>query len=225
MNAVILIAVFSVVNTSVFAASRAIVSLSQQGFAPKICGYIDSKGRPLVALTIPLCCGFCACFAALFDQSLILNWLGDLTTVSTVLTWFSILFCHIRFRHALTRSKRNLDEIYYRSQTGLIGSYIGVILLFVCTGVYCWTTMFPLNSDGFSTSSFGKVWILIPFSIVFCLVYMIFYKDWRIIISLNDIDIDSGREGDLDFLKEIIQEEKEYLRSRSCIYRFYRFWC
>ncbi|GME85823.1 unnamed protein product [Ambrosiozyma monospora] len=50
MNVAIMIAAVSVGNSAVFGCSRSIVSLAEQGFAPKIAGYIDREGRPLVAV-------------------------------------------------------------------------------------------------------------------------------------------------------------------------------
>ncbi|KAI6859980.1 amino acid permease, partial [Hortaea werneckii] len=47
MNAVILIAVLSVGNSSIYGSSRTLAALADQGQAPKILGYIDRKGRPI----------------------------------------------------------------------------------------------------------------------------------------------------------------------------------
>lgn len=52
MNVVILIAVLSVGNSSIFGSSRTLAALADQGQAPKILGYIDRKGRPLVAIIV-----------------------------------------------------------------------------------------------------------------------------------------------------------------------------
>ncbi|CAF2608990.1 unnamed protein product, partial [Rotaria sp. Silwood2] len=46
-NAVILCAVLSVANSSVYGASRTLCALAECGQAPKILAYIDRKGRPL----------------------------------------------------------------------------------------------------------------------------------------------------------------------------------
>lgn len=51
-NAVILIAVLSVGNASVYGASRTLAALADNGQAPKILGYIDRAGRPLVAIIV-----------------------------------------------------------------------------------------------------------------------------------------------------------------------------
>ncbi|CAF1215997.1 unnamed protein product [Didymodactylos carnosus] len=49
-NVVILTAILSAGNASTYASSRTIAALAGVGQAPKICGYIDRKGRPMVSL-------------------------------------------------------------------------------------------------------------------------------------------------------------------------------
>lgn len=50
MNAVVVIAVISVGNSSVYGCSRTLASLAVQGLLPKSMGYIDRGGRPLIAI-------------------------------------------------------------------------------------------------------------------------------------------------------------------------------
>lgn len=52
MNAVILVAVVSVCNSTVYASSRLIQALGTAGQLPKIFGYMDRKGRPLVGIAV-----------------------------------------------------------------------------------------------------------------------------------------------------------------------------
>lgn len=49
-NAVILLAVVSVANSAVYAASRTLAGLGASGQAPAQFCYIDRKGRPLIAI-------------------------------------------------------------------------------------------------------------------------------------------------------------------------------
>ena len=58
MNVVILIAVLSVGNSSIYGSSRTLAALADRGQAPKILGYVDRSGRPLVAIIISSACGF-----------------------------------------------------------------------------------------------------------------------------------------------------------------------
>lgn len=49
-NVVIMIAVLSVGNSSIYASSRTLAALANNGQAPKILGYVDRAGRPIVAI-------------------------------------------------------------------------------------------------------------------------------------------------------------------------------
>ncbi|GME75650.1 unnamed protein product [Ambrosiozyma monospora] len=76
MNAVIMISVFSVGNSSVYACSRTVVSLAEQGFAPEWFGYIDRAGRPLVGLIITLAFGLLGYLAVTSKQGVVFTWLN-----------------------------------------------------------------------------------------------------------------------------------------------------
>lgn len=67
MNAVIMIAVLSVGNSSVFGCSRCLASLAEMGMAPKSFGFIDRMGRPMVGIGISLLFGL-LCFLAASPQ-------------------------------------------------------------------------------------------------------------------------------------------------------------
>lgn len=56
-NAIILLSSLSVANASVFGASRTLLSLAEQGHAPKLFRYIDRSGRPLPSLILALLFG------------------------------------------------------------------------------------------------------------------------------------------------------------------------
>lgn len=63
-NVVILIAVLSVGNSSIYGSSRTIAALAEQKQAPRIFGYIDRAGRPLVAILFSSAWGLLAFLAA-----------------------------------------------------------------------------------------------------------------------------------------------------------------
>ena len=128
MNAVILIAVLSVGNSSIFGSSRTLAALADQGQAPKILGYIDRKGRPIIAILVASVLGFIAYAADSEVQGDVLDWMLALSGLSSIFTWGSICLAHIRFRRAWKLQGHSLDELAFRSQPGVLGSWIGFIL-------------------------------------------------------------------------------------------------
>ena len=89
MNAVILIAVLSVGNSSVYGASRTLAALADMGMAPKILGYVDRSGRPLAAIIASSAIGFlCYIVAAGPDTSnQAFNWMIAISGLAAIFTW------------------------------------------------------------------------------------------------------------------------------------------
>lgn len=225
MNAVILISVISVGSSSVYATSRTLVALAEQGLAPKICGYVDRAGRPLVAIMITNVFGLLSFIAACGKQDEVFTWLLAISGLSSIFTWLSICLAHIRFRTALKYNGRNTDELAFTSQTGVIGSWFGVILNSLVLIAEFWLAIFPLgeasSAQGFFASYLGFVIL-----IVFYIGHKIWRRNWILFIRAKDIDIDSGRrETDLEALKQELAEEREILRSKPWWFRVYNYWC
>jgi yeast amino acid transporter len=102
MNVVILIAVLSVGNSSVYGSSRTLAALAEQNQAPKIFAYIDRKGRPMVSIIAASILGL-LCYVVAGGQDTAgtaLDWLYSLSGLSSIFTWGSICAAHIRFRAA-----------------------------------------------------------------------------------------------------------------------------
>lgn len=87
MNAVILISVLSVANSSFFGSSRVLAALAEQKQAPSILGYIDRKGRPLVAVAMAAVVGLLAYMGTGISSSTVLDWLTAISGLSSNFTW------------------------------------------------------------------------------------------------------------------------------------------
>ncbi|CAF4545625.1 unnamed protein product, partial [Rotaria sp. Silwood2] len=80
-NAVILCAVLSVANSSVYGASRTLCALAECGQAPKILAYIDRKGRPLSSVALSMLLGLIAYINCAEVGPEVFNWLLALSAV------------------------------------------------------------------------------------------------------------------------------------------------
>jgi len=119
-NAVIMIAVLSVGNSSIYGSSRTLAALAEQNQAPKILAYIDRQGRPLVSIGVASSLGLLAFLAGVEKsvQEAAFNWMLSLSALSAVFTWASICFSHIRFRKGWRLQGHTLDELAFTSQPG-----------------------------------------------------------------------------------------------------------
>lgn len=225
MNAVILISVISVASSSVYASLRTLTSLAEQGLAPKICGYIDRAGRPLVAILISNVFALLAFIAASGKESEVFDWLMSISALSSIALWISINWAHVRFRRALKVQGRGTDELTFVAQSGVVGSYIGGGIFVLVLAAQFWLALYPIgelpSAYNFFLSYLGGVIL-----VVFYAGHKLWKRQWMVQLRAADIDLDTGRrETDLDFLREQVRQERAFLQAKPWFYRTYRFWC
>ena len=210
-NAVILIAVLSVGNSSTYGSSRTMAGMARAGLAPKWLGYVDRSGRPLTALGVALAFGLLAYINLAQDGSTIFNWLLAISALSSFFTWGSICFAHIRFRQAWAAQGHSLKEIPFRSVPGVIGSWFGLILNVLCLIAQFYVAIFPpgTGTRG-SASDFFQAYLAVPVIILFWLVYKAFNWNTTKWIKLSEMDLDTNRRS-LDSAEIEAEEEKERL--------------
>lgn len=226
-NAVILISVISVGNSAVYGCSRTIQSLGAQGLGPKFLNYVDRKGRPLAGLLVSAVFGL-LCFLSAYDnQGEVFAWLLSVSGLATIFSWFNICLCHLRFRMALRVQGRSTDELVFTAITGIWGSIYSMLLLALVLGVQFWTALFPIGSKGvpnakhFFQNYLGAIVIL-----VFYVGHKLITRNWRIYLSLKDIDLDTGRrETDLELLKLEIQQEQLLRKNLPFYKKAFAYWC
>ncbi|KAL2414846.1 General amino-acid permease GAP2 [Exophiala dermatitidis] len=210
MNVVILIAVLSVGNSSVYGSSRTLAALADMGQAPRILGYVDRAGRPLVAIIVSSLIGFlCYIVAAGPDTTTeAFNWMIAISGLSSIFTWASICLCHIRFRRAWRLAGHTLDELAFKSQATVYGSWLGLIMNLLILAAQFWTGFAPIGYADMSArdrvKSFFEVYLAAPIVIVMYLAYKIIRRTR--VRRARQIDVHSGRR-ELN-LKEILEEER-----------------
>lgn len=221
-NVVVLIALLSIGNSSVYGFTRTIVGLSEQGLAPGIFGYVDRKGRPLVALLISAIVGLLAFVSASPHEAEVFNWLVALSGLSTIFTWFSIVLSHFRVRQAMKVQHRDLSEIPYVAATGIWGSIYAMILLIAVLCLQFWISLFPVGKSP-SASVFFENYLGAVVVLVFFLGHKAYTRNFHL-VPLTEIDLDSGRSGaDIEQMKQEIAEEREKLRNLAWYKRVYNF--
>jgi len=227
MNVVILIAVLSVGNSSIYGSSRTLAALAEQNQAPKIFAYIDRRGRPLVSIIFASVLGF-LCFivgGGEHTSSTALNWLYSLSGLSSIFTWGSICLAHIRFRSAWKKQGHTLNELAFKSQAGVYGSWLGLILNVLVLIAQFWTSAFPI---GFGTESpnsraqnFFLNYLAFPVVILMYIPYKIYYR--TPFMRTKDMDLVTGRrELDTDALIEADRVERAQMPRWK---RFYKIFC
>ena len=224
-NVVIMIAVLSVGNSSIYGSSRTLAALAEQGQAPRILAYIDRKGRPIVSIGIASAIGFLAFVAASPQQGTAFTWMLALSGLSSIFTWGSICLAHIRFRKGWRLQGHTLDELAYRSQPGVIGSWFGFGFNVLVLIAQFWTGFAPEGYASMSTSAliqnFFEAYLAFPIVIAFYIPYKLWYRT-PFIRSAN-MDLHTGiRELNL---AELIAEERAERASWPVWKRWYKIVC
>jgi amino acid transporter len=225
MNVVIMIAVLSVGNSSIYGSSRTLAALAEQRQAPHFLAYIDRRGRPLCAIFVAAIVGLLGFMAASTKKADALAWMIAICGLSSILTWGSICLAHIRFRHGWKAQGRSLDDLPFRSQPGVIGSYLGVIINVLILIAQFWTAIYPVHLPEETAAARVQSWFSLYLTLPVIICFYFPYKFWfrTSFIRAADMDLKTGRR-DLD-LVHLIAEERAERAAWPRWKKFYRFFC
>lgn len=208
MNVVIMIAVLSVGNSSVYGSSRTLAALAEQGQAPRFLAYIDRQGRPLFAIIIASLLGFLAFLAASSKEGQAFEWMMAISGLSSIFTWGSICLSHIRFRAGWKEQGHSLRELPFRSQVGVYGSWVGFGFNILVLIAQFWVGFAPVGYGEKTASgrveSFFSAYLAAPIVIAFYIPYKLWFR--TPFIKTHQMDLHTGRR-DLD-IQELIEEER-----------------
>lgn len=225
MNVVIMIAVLSVGNSSIYGSSRTLAALAEQRQAPAFLAYIDRKGRPLYAIIIASVLGLLAFLAATHKQQEAFNWMLALSGLSSIFTWSSICAAHIRFRRAWKLQGHSLDELAFRSAVGTVGSWIGLTFNMLVLVAQFWTGFAPVGFESMSArdrvTSFFQAYLAAPVVLLMYILYKLIFKTK--VLASRDMDLFTGKR---EFnVRILVAEEKADRLNWPTWKRFYKFFC
>lgn len=224
-NIVICLAVLSVGNAGVFAASRTAASMAAQGFAPRIFGYVDRAGRPLVGIGLSALFGLLSFMVAYSNYYSVFSWLLAVSGLSILFIWGMINFSCVRFYMAMRAQGRSLDELTFKPIGGIALPLIGTFMNLSLILIQFWVALYPI---GESPNAFGffKTYLSAPIIILIYTLSRIAMKEKHWYIKASKIDLNTGlRNEDPEILVEENRLEAERIKSRGALYRLYSFWC
>ncbi|SHO76501.1 Similar to S.cerevisiae protein GAP1 (General amino acid permease) [Malassezia sympodialis ATCC 42132] len=214
VNAVIIVSTLSVANSSVYASSRTMLSLAEQGFAPSLFKYVDRAGRPLPAVIVSLAFGLLAFLIYASNEGTIFSWMLSISGLSAIFAWGSICLCHIRFRAAWKYQGLTLRQLSWASPLGTIGSYIGLSLCILVVIATFYVSAFPIGEASMNgndrAENFFNGMISLVIVIVFGLVYKLFARTR--FVRLGEMDIHTGRRESVG--DEVLEQEQAEKRAQ-----------
>ncbi|KAG0221701.1 hypothetical protein BGX31_009599 [Mortierella sp. GBA43] len=142
MNAVIFTSVVSAANSDFYVATRMLLSLANNGWAPKFVGRTNSRGVPYVAVAITTLFSCIALVMIYAGASTVFDWLVSIIGSLIFLVWVCILFLHFRFRQCWKAQGRSPSDLPYQSWGYPYGHYLAMLI-----GVCCVIASFYLSID------------------------------------------------------------------------------
>lgn len=197
VNAFILVTCLSAVNSSIYIGSRTITNLATEGLAPKFLGWKDKRGVPIFAVTLMNALGLISLMNVSTGAANAYNYIVNISGVAVFIVWGLISYTHIRVRKAWKLQGYDLNELPYRSKLYPWIAWFGLGANIFLALVQGWTTLSPFVAGDFVDS-----YILLPFSIFVYVGISLIKKTWKP-VDLSTIDLDEGRRKDIDFEKEI----------------------
>ena len=131
VNAVILIAVLSACNASMYAATRIMWYLSKTNQAPKILSKINKRGTPVNALLVTSLIGCFFFFSSIFGNGYVFLWLINMSSLAGFIAWFGIALSHYRFRRAYYKQGIKIDKLPYKAKWFPIAPIISMVMIAV----------------------------------------------------------------------------------------------
>lgn len=220
MNVVIMIAVLSVGNSSVYGSSRTLAALADLGQAPAIFAYIDRKGRPMVGIILSSAVGLLGYLAVSDKQDEAFLWMLAISGLSSIFTWGSICLAHIRFRRGWHLQGHSLDELAFKSQPGVIGSWLGFILNVLVLVTQFWVALWPVGESP-DAKVFFSTYLAVPVILAFYIAYKICFRTR--FVRAKDMDLVSGRR-ELD-LAHLLADERAEKAAWPAWKKVWKFFC
>ncbi|GMA56457.1 hypothetical protein GCM10025858_09600 [Alicyclobacillus sacchari] len=128
MNAVILTAVLSAGNSSLYASSRMLWALACEGKAPRVFAQVNRRGVPMNALYVNTIIGFVAFLSSFVGNGAVYTWMMNAASLTGFLAWLGVAVSHYRFRKAYLAQGRDLNKLAYRAKWYPFGPLLATVL-------------------------------------------------------------------------------------------------
>ncbi|KAJ3102913.1 hypothetical protein HDU97_000226 [Phlyctochytrium planicorne] len=128
MNAVVLVAVVSAANSSIYACSRTLQALAFEGKGPSWLGKVDRRGVPMYSLMVSVGFGCLAFLGSAVGNSVVFNLLSSILGLATLASWMAISLIHLRFRAAWKAQGHSLSELHYVAPFHPLGDVLSLSL-------------------------------------------------------------------------------------------------
>ncbi|KAH9816644.1 amino acid permease/ SLC12A domain-containing protein [Melampsora americana] len=187
INVVILVSAFSTGSSKLYGGSRVLFGLAKDGMAPRIFGRCTKAGLPIWAL-VATCSVSLLSFMSLDQKSsVVFNWFQNLSAMTGLLTWWSVLVSYLFFYNGLKNQGFNRNDLHYKAPFQPYMSYFGLTMISLII-LMCGFDIF-LHGN-WSVSEFLADYLTLPIFVAFYLYWKISKRTKR--IKSREIDFVTG---------------------------------
>ncbi|MBP5833139.1 amino acid permease [Lactiplantibacillus plantarum] len=141
MNFVVLTAIMSAANSGLYASTRMLWSLANEGTIPKVFKRTTKRDVPLVALITSMLGGILALLSSVYAAGSVYLVLVSISGLAVVIVWMAIALSEINFRKAYLKSGQSLDQLTFKTP----GYPVVPWLAFILSGLSCILIWFDPN--------------------------------------------------------------------------------
>lgn len=159
MNFVIITALLSVANSGLYAATRILWSLANEGMAPTSFKKVNKRGIPITALVVTIAVAGLSLFTSFLAEDTVYMYLLSIAGLSAVSSWIIIALSQLRFRSQYIKGGGKLEDLKYKTPLYPIVPILALI-----------TNSIVVISLAFIPEQRMALYCGIPF-IIFCYIY------------------------------------------------------
>lgn len=115
MNFVVLTAIILAANSGLYASTRMLWSLANEGIIPKIFKQTNRKEIPIYALIASMIGGVFALFSAVYAAGSVYLVLVSISGLAVVFVWMAIALSELQFRKHYVASGKDVRDLVYRT--------------------------------------------------------------------------------------------------------------
>lgn len=115
MNVVILTAILSAANSGLYASTRMLWSLANEGTLPRALARTNRFGVPALAMGLSMIGGLAALLTSVYAASTVYLVLVSVSGLAVVLVWVAISASHLSFRRRWVAERHGVEEPAYRA--------------------------------------------------------------------------------------------------------------
>jgi len=128
VNAVVLTSVLSCASSCIYAGSRMLYGMAENGAAPRFFLRSNRRKVPIAAVLATSAVGLIALVTNYIASGAAYIWIMDIVGLMVFIVWLGVAISHIRFRQAFKAQGKSLDVLRFRALFFPVGPILAVIL-------------------------------------------------------------------------------------------------